>query len=468
MAKGYSQKEGIDYSEVFSPVVRHTSIRLLLSIVAAQDLELEQMDVKTAFLHGHLEESIYMEQPPGFREPGSDGKVCLLKKSLYGLKQSPRQWYKRFDTYVRSIGLYRCESDSCVYVKSLDNGSRMYLLLYVDDMLIACKSKKAVQELKAALSREFEMKDLGPARKILGMEIIRDRPNGMLHLSQGGYIKKILERYGMKDAKPAALPLAAHFSLSKTMSPQTEVEAQEMKKVPYASGVGSLMYAMVCCRPDIAHAVSQVSRFMAQPGREHWRALKGIFRYLVGTVGVGICYGQQKGAEGSDLSKEARGQLYGYVDADFGGDVDTRRSITGFVFSLFGGPVSWRSCLQPITALSTTEAEYIGITEAAKEALWLKGLMLEMGLDQNVVWIYSDSQSALMLAQNAVYHARMKHIDIRYHRIRELVEEGEVELVKVHTKENPADALTKVLPRDSFQKCVSLMQLMDTAGVLRP
>ena len=349
-----------------------------------------------------------------------------------------------------------------MYIKSLEDGSKVYLLLYVDDMLIACKSKRTVQDLKASLSREFEMKDLGAARKILGMEIFRDRAKKLLHLSQGGYIRKVLERFGMKEAKPAALPLAGHFRLSKSMSPQTEVEAQEMERVPYASGMGSLMYAMVCCRPDLAHAVSQVSRFMAQPGKEHWQALKGIFRYLVGSVGVGICYGQYGGAvEHSNIAKVAQGQMEGFVDANFGGDVDTRRSIIGFIFNMNGGPVSWRSCLQPITALSTTEAEYIGITEAAKEALWLKGLAMEMGCKQEAVKVYCDSQSALLLAQNSVYHARMKHIDIRYHRIRELVEEGEVELEKVYTKENPADALTKVLPRDSFHKCMGLMRLID-------
>ena len=201
---------------------------------------------------------------------------------------------------------------------------------------------------------------------------------------------------------------------------------------------------------------------MAQPGREHWRALKGIFRYLAGTIGVGICYGQRGGAEGhSTRFEESQGQVEGFVDADFGGDVDTRRSTTGFIFSMNGGPVSWRSCLQPITALSTTEAEYIGITEAAKEALWLKGLTEEMGCIQGAIRVHYDSPSALLLAQNSVYHARTKHIDIRYHRIRELVEDGEVELVKVYTKENPADALTKVLPRDSFRKCVGLMQMID-------
>ena len=191
---------------------------------------------------------------------------------------------------MRSIRLFRCEYDFCVYVWSLENGFRVFLLLYVDDMLIACESRKVVQEWKTALSRELEIKDLGPARKILDIKIFRDRAKKVLHLSQGGYIKKVLERFRTKEVKLAELPLAGHFRLSKMMLQQTEMEAQEMERVPYTSGVENFMYAMMCCRPDIAHAVSQVSRFMAQLGREHWQALKGIFRYLVGTVGVGICY----------------------------------------------------------------------------------------------------------------------------------------------------------------------------------
>ncbi len=199
----------------------------------------------------------------------------------------------------------KCEYDPCVYVKTLEDESRLYLLLYVDNMLIACKSREIVEDLMVPLSQEFEMKNLGPAMKILGMEILRDRTKKVLHLSQGGYIRKVLRRYGMDGAKPAALPIAGHVSLLKTMSPQTEVEAEKMKSIPYASGVGSLMYAMVCCRPDFAHAVNQVSRFMANPGKEHWRALKGVFRYLVGTVGVGICYGQEGSKEkNSNMTKE--------------------------------------------------------------------------------------------------------------------------------------------------------------------
>jgi hypothetical protein len=183
VAKGYSQRHGIDYDEVFSPVVRHTSIRAVLALVAHQDLELEQLDVKTAFLHGNLEEEIFMVQPEGFKQLGTENLVCRLKKSLYGLKKSPRQWYKRFDSYMIQIGYTRCEYDCCVYVRILEDGSYIFLLLYVDDMLIAAKSMCEVKRLKSLLHKEFEMKDLGAAKKILGMEIRRDRETRKLWLS---------------------------------------------------------------------------------------------------------------------------------------------------------------------------------------------------------------------------------------------------------------------------------------------
>ncbi len=269
VAKGYSQRKGIDYDEIFSPVVRHTSIRVMLALVAHFDMELEQMDVKTAFLHGDIEEDLYMEQPEGFSQPGEEQLVCKLTKSLYGLKQSPRQWYKKFDSFMIRIGYMRCEYDCCIYVKRLDDGSFIYLLLYVDDMLISAKSILEVNKLKALLSKEFDMKDLGAAKKILGMEIRRDRGSGRLWLSQGAYVEKVLKRFSMDKAKPVSTPLASHFKLSASQCPKSEDEVRDMESVPYASAVGCLMYAMVCTRPDLAHAVSVVSKFMANPGRQH-------------------------------------------------------------------------------------------------------------------------------------------------------------------------------------------------------
>lgn len=223
VARGFTQKEGVDYNEIFSPVVRHTSIRVLLVIVAHQNLELEQLDVKTAFLHGELEEDIYMTQPDGFYIPGKEDYVCKLKKSLYGLKQSPRQWYKRFDSYMIQLGYNRSPYDCCVYLNKADDGSMIYLILYVDDMLIAAKGKSDVQKLKALLSAEFDMKDLGAAQKILGMEIYRERSQNKLFLSQKGYIQKVLSRFGMSTAKPIDTPCAANIRLSSSYAPQTKL-----------------------------------------------------------------------------------------------------------------------------------------------------------------------------------------------------------------------------------------------------
>ncbi|KAI3790253.1 hypothetical protein L2E82_03169 [Cichorium intybus] len=346
VAKGYSQIPGIDFTDVFTPVVKHSSIRTLLSIVAMHNYELEQLDVKTAFLHGELEEDIYMEQPEGFIIPGKENLVCRLKKSLYGLKQSPRQWYKRFDSFMLSHNFKRSDYDSCVYLKSV-NGSSIYLLLYVDDMLIAAKDKLEIAKLKAQLSKEFEMTDLGPAKKILGMEITRNRQHGKLYLSQKRYIEKVLQRFNMHKAKPVSTPLAAHFKLSSAYCPKTDDEINNMAKVLYSSAVGSLMYAMVCSRPDLSHALSVVSIYMANPGKEHWKAVQWILRYLCGTSNACLQFGSS--GEG----------LVGYVDSDYARDLDKRRSLTGYVFTIGGCAVSWKASLQTTIALSTTEAEYI-------------------------------------------------------------------------------------------------------------
>ena len=253
--------------------MKHSSIRALLSIVAMRDYELEQLDVKTAFLHGELEEDIYMDQPEGFVIPGKEHLVCKLKKSLYGLKQSPRQWYKRFDSFMLSRGFKRSNYDSCVYLKIV-NISIIYLLLYVDDMLIAAKDKSDIAKLKAQLSKEFEMKDLGAAKKILGMKIIKDRKSGNLYLSQKGYIEKVLHRFNMHNAKLVSTPLATHFKLSSALCPVFKDDIEYISRVSYSSAVGSLMYAMVYSRPDLSHALSVVSRYMDNPGKEHWNVVQ--------------------------------------------------------------------------------------------------------------------------------------------------------------------------------------------------
>ena len=441
VVKGFLQKKGVDFDEIFSPVVKMASIRIILGLVASLNLELEQMDVKIAFLHGDLHEEIYMEQPEGFKVSEKENLVCKLKKSLYGLKQAPRQWYKKFDSFMVSQGYKRTAADQCVYIQRFQDGNFVALLLYVDDMLIVGKDAMKISQLKKELSKSFDMKDLGPAQQILGMQIIRDRKKKRLWLSQEKYVERVLKRFNMDKAKPVSIPLGNHFKLSKSMCPSSRKEIEEMKLIPYSSAVGSLMYAMVCTRPDIAHAVGIVSRFLSNPGKKHWEAVKWILRYLKGTSKTCLCYG------GADPVWE------GYTDSDMAGDLDGRKSTTGFLYTFAGGAVSWQSRLQRCVALSTTEAEYIAIAEGGKEMLWLKRFLEELGFKQKEYKVHCDSQSALDLSKNSMYHSRTKHIDIRYHWIREVMDQQLLKLVKIHTKENPADMLTKVVSREKLELC---------------
>ena len=253
VVKGFSQKKGIDFDEIFSPVVKMSSIQVVLGMAASMDLEVEQLDVKTTFLHGHLEEEIYMEQPEGFMVAGKEHLVCRLKKSLYGLKQAPRQWYKKFESVMGKQGYRKTASDHCVFFQRFGDDDFIILLLYVDDMLIACKSKSKIEYTKGLLRKEFDMKELGPARKILGMEIIRDRGNRTLKVSQSGYVQKILNKYRVDNGKSVSVPLGAHFKVSLKDCPSSDWDVERMSKVPYANVVGSLMYLMICTRPDIAY-----------------------------------------------------------------------------------------------------------------------------------------------------------------------------------------------------------------------
>ena len=348
-------------------------------------------------------------------------------------------------------GYTRSQFDHCVYFRKLLDGSFIYLLLYVDDMLIASKSKVEIDKLKAQLRTEFEMKDLGEAKKILGMEIQRDRRKGTVCLTQTQYLKKILQRFGVDGkTKPVSTPLAPHFKLSALMSPHTEEERKQMAQIPYANAVGALMYAMVCTRPDISHAVSMVSRYMHDPGKGHWQAVKWILRYIHGTTDIGLKFERD----------DRLGQnLVGYVDSDYAGDLDKRRSTTGYVFTLAKGPVSWRSTLQSTVALSTTEAEYMAVTEAFKEAIWLHGLIEDLGIVQEHVDVHCDSQSAICLAKNQVHHSRTKHIDVRFHFVREIMDEGDILLQKIGTADNPADMLTKCVSGIKFQHCLDLVNI---------
>ncbi|GJU79718.1 retrovirus-related pol polyprotein from transposon TNT 1-94 [Tanacetum coccineum] len=379
-----------------------------------------------------------MPQPEGFKQKGKENLVCRLNKSLYGLKQAPRCWYRRFDYFIRSLEYNKLHADPCAYFKGLENNDFIILLLYVDDMLVAGPNKDRINKLKAQLAREFEMKDLGPANKILGMQIHRDRVSRKSWLLQKSYVKKILQRFNMQDCKPISTPFPTDVKLSSKMSPSSEKERMKISRVPYASAMGSLMFAMICTRPDIAHAVGVVSRYMAEPGREHWEAVKRILRYIKGTPDVALCFGD------SDLI------VTGYVDSDYACDLDRSKSTTGYVFTLSGRTVSWVSKLQSVIAMSTTEAEYVAAAQANKEAVWLKMLLEELGYKHEKITLFCDNQSALYLARNPTFHSKTKHIRVQYHFVRVKVEKETVDMQKIHTDDNVANYLTKAISGDKF------------------
>ena len=344
---------------------------------------------------------------------------------------------------------YRSVYDPCVYFKGQNIDDIVYLLLYVDYMLVASKDMKAIKKLKKNLEKEFEMKDLSAAIRILGMDIVRNRKEGTLMLSQEGYLKKVLRTFRMEDARSVVTPVSSQFKLKSLSDDEADFEAYYMNSIPYASAVGSLMYGMIGSRPDLAFAVGLVSRFMGRPGRVHWDAVKWILKYLKGSAKSCLTF-----------KKHEKIDVQGFCDSDFAADLDKRRSVSGYVFKVGGNTISWRSTLQHVVALSTTEAEYMALTEAVKEALWLKGICGELGFNQDSVEIHCDSQSAISLAKNSVHHERTKHIDYKLHFIRDHITAGTIKVSKIHTSLNPADMLTKGVPGKKFDVCLGILNVI--------
>ena len=437
VAKGFKQVEGIDYNEVYAPVSKHTTLRAFLALVAKEDLELDHLDVKTAFLNGELEETIYMQQPPGY-EQGS-GLVCRLHKSIYGLKQAPRAWHTKLNEKLTEMGFTASAADPGLYVLSPPDMSPLYLAVYVDDILPASKSVDLMKEVKSNLMTTFDTRDLGAATQFLGMEIMRDRPGRTLKLSQSQMVTALVDKYDLSHAKPKSTPLVPGTQLSAAKS---DDELLDTTLYHYSELIGSLLYLSVCTRPDIAQAVGALSRFMAKPTAEHWTAAKSVLRYLASTPDIGIVF-----------SPDDSDYPVGYCDASYASDLDTRRSTTGYVFRFHSGAISWSSRLQPTVAVSTAEAEYMAASAAVKEALWLTYLFADLGFALRPVKLLTDNQAALSLMKHPIASARSKHIDVLYHFARERVARGEIIVRYVPTSEMVADTMTKALPRDKFIYC---------------
>jgi len=446
VAKGFMQREGVDFEEVYAPVGKHTSLRALLAVVAAEDLELHAMDIKTAFLNGVLEDNVYVDQPPGYHEGGSR-MVAHLRRALYGLRQSPRAWHLRLKEELEGIGFQPSSADASLFTYQHKTGL-VSMLAYVDDLLIAAHSMEAIDFVKQKVQAAFSTHDLGEAVAFLGMSIERDRAVRTIKLAQSNMVNELVAKYGLADAAPKGVPLSPTTQLTKGGSTPLDTSTHT-----YSALVGSLLYLSVCTRPDIAQAVGALAKYMAAPTEAHWTAAKGVLRYLKGTASLGITFGAGGTSSNSHTGGRSRA-VVGYCDADYAGDLDTRRSTTGYVFLFNGGAISWNSRRQPTVAASTTEAEYMAEAAAAKEAIWLRTLLSDLGVAvPTTIKIMADNQSAIKVANNPVTSARSKHIDVVYHFVRERVAREEIEFEYVPTNKMVADALTKAVPEDKMVFC---------------
>lgn len=423
VAKGCSQKYGIDYSETFSPVVRHTTLRLLFALSVQLNLNVTHLDVKTAFLNSDLSETIYMQKPLGYVCPNN--KVLKLNKAIYGLKQASRAWHMKVDSCMLASGYTKSKIEPCLYIKCI-GGSKTIVTLYVDDFFVFSNDKTETDYLKSVLSKYFVLKDLGIVKECLGMSVVFDKQNSTVTLSQEKYIDKLLSKFNMVDSKTVNTPMEVNLKCKKENNCSNEN--------PYQQLIGSLMYLVVLTRPDIAYAVSYLSQFNNCNTEQQWAYGKRVLRYLKGTKQLGLKYCKIKNVN-----------IEGYVDADWCNDVNDRKSYSGFCYTLSGSVISWSCTKQKCITLSSTEAEYVSISEACKEAVYLRNLQHEITGRMYNITLYNDSMSAQKLLMNPVFHNKTKHIDVRYHYCREIINENIVSVKYLCTSDMPADLFTKSL-----------------------
>lgn len=470
VACGYDQRWGSDYWDAFAPVMQLTSLRVLLSIFAERDLYTEQIDVETAYLNADLAEEVYVEIPEGLeRERNGTPMVWRLNKSLYGLKQSARDWNHLISDWLLEQGFNQSEADPCLY--TYDKGGVLcYIGIYVDDMVCGCSSKSWFLDFKGRMRGRFTIQELGDIKYVLGIEVNKNK-NG-IHISLKHYIDTTLELFGMVECKTRATPMDPDFIVSGYDCPKTPAEIAEMKDVQYAQLLGRLNWITRTVRPDIANAVSILSRFTKNPSKRHWEALKGVLRYLKGTSNLGVHYYRKPqdsnsvstytSADWNDSSNPLKQHdLSAYSDADWAGDLDSRHSTSGAIILLNGGPVSWISSKQGLVTTSTTEAEYVAYSNAAKETVYLRNLLATLGFTQKPTSVftspdntstplYGDNQACLFLSNHAKTSSKSKHVDIKLHHIRELVATRKLSTQYVPTKDMLADLLTKPLAGPTF------------------
>jgi histone deacetylase 1/2 len=429
VAKGFKQRYGIDYEDTFSHVVKAATIRLVLAISVSKGWSLRQLDVKNAFLHGVLEEEVYMKQPPGYENPNAPYHVCKLDKSLYGLKHAPRAWFAELSSKFQELGFLASKADTSLFIYS-KSSIIIFVLVYVDDIIVTSSSNKAITSLLQDLSSTFALKDLGDLHYFLGIEV--KRFNQGIVLTQEKYALDLLNRVGLKACKALPTPLSASEKLSVT---EGELLGPE-DGTRYRSIVGALQY-LTLTRPDIAFSVNKVCQFLHAPTTVHWT----ILRYVSGTSQIGLT-----------IRRSSSTLVSAFSDADWTGCVDDRRSTGGF--AVYFGPnlISWSARKQATVSRSSTEAEYKSLANATAEVIWLESLLKELGIQRDQVsCLWCDNMGATYLSANPIFHARTKHIEIDFHFVREIVANKQLEIRFISSKDQVADGFTKALPTRLFE-----------------
>ena len=467
VAQGFFQVFGIDYTDTYSPVAKFVSIRILLAISVQLGLIIHTMDVDTAFLNAPIDEDIWIQIPIGTNLSHNDDGIYKLLKSLYGLKQASRCWNNMINTYLIEQGFTRLEADSCIYIKevlSQDKGNtkgNQYQLvaLYVDDLIIAASSKNLITKLEAIFEAKFKMKKLNKIKQILGMGIHHDKDRNTIYMTQQQYIETSINTFKKHNISNYNTPMDDRQHYSKLQCPKTgTAEAIQMSTMPYRELIDTLLWISNGTRPDIAFAVNTMAKFTATPALLHWRASLRILGFLNATKHYCIRYTQQLFNDTIITGGYMRGILPHatdfkcFVDASHAADMDTRRSITGYIFFISGGPVSWQSRMQTSVALSSMEAEYMAASAATQEALWQTRLLQQLGMRIELpITLYEDNKSAILFSDHPGDHRTTKHIDTRKEFARDAVTKGLIKLVYVPTAEQLADGMTKALPTQLFQ-----------------
>lgn len=431
VAKGFDQRFGTDFDETFAPVVKHTTIRAFLAAAAYKNMKVHHVEIKTAFLHGKLKEEIYMKQPEGFEE--KNGKVCKLQKSLYGLKQAAKSWNEEIAETLVKQDFIQSKTDSCLFTKKNEENP-VYIILYVDDMLICSKKDSQISEIEDFLKQKYEITNLGEVKFFLGIEICRTKDGSFL-LNQKTKIEELVTKLKLENSKPTYTPMETGYYKLEGEKDQLEDNTK------YRQAVGSLLYISTITRPDIAVSTHILSRRCEKPRERDWTAIKRVIRYLNTTKDLNL-----------RISSGELPDLKVYCDADWAQDKQDRKSTSGNIVFIGNSCISWKSRKQNSVTLSSTEAEYVSLAQACQELIWIISLTEDLGLEQKLpIKIMEDNQSAIKISQSEKHNSRVKHIDVKYHYIRELQKQNIVEVDYCPSQQMISDMLTKPLPKPSFE-----------------